>query len=970
MEIFVRGLPQESFFARLNPCKSQIMILDKIKRFIGHIFRRPEKITWKEIVIWTGAAIAGLLILGFFVLALLVAILSIGLPDVHDLDKLNVSQSTTIYDREGNVMYVKHGGENRQYVSYDNISENIINATVAIEDDQFWTHSGFDVVGTARAFVNNVFHFGTQQGGSTITQQYIKNTFLSSEKSYVRKLKELILAVRLEQTYDKKKILELYLNKIPYGNNAYGVEKASQIYFDKHAKDLDLAESAILAALPQAPSHYNPFGPNRYSRLAVQFAPEDLQNRKILSEGDLDSDEFVRGLIGKNYKIDATHSVYIQGRTDLVLKSMEKHGGITTDEKDKALAELQKITFNDYHEQINHPHFVFQVLGELEDKYGKEVVEQGGLQVYTTLDPNLQDIAETAVSEGAKKNDDKYNAKNASLVAIDPKTGEILAMVGSRDYFDKEIDGAVNVAEQYRQPGSSFKPFVYSQAFYNRYAPGSIVFDTETKLGDSAYPKDFDGKFWGPMPIRRALGQSRNIPAIKAYFLAGEQEPIKQLAEKMGIVFMDRSRDYGWPLALGAAEVRLVDMVSAFGVFATDGTRHKSFDILKVQNANGDVLEEFKPDAPQNAGEEVLDPQVAYLINSILSDTGVRLSENMTVPGHVNAAKTGTSNRKEAGNKYYPHDLWCIGYTPSLVAGVWTGNNRDDEGHISTAADGTNVAAPIWKRFMTEALKDKPSENFTRPAEIRDVQVSTLTGKLPGPNTPPNQIKTEVYASFSVPTEIDDSYTTAEVDTRNNKLSNEYCPPDFVAKKSFLNLHDIAPMPEWEKGAQEWLQSHAGEAITGPAAGTAAAADKTNTGTSADASSTGIIFGQPPTETSELCTVESLNSKPEIRITSPAASEKIPSGGNINVEISAKAQNGLDKVEYYLDKKLLYTSDQAPYYGKIRLPKGESGDNSHTITARAIDKYGYAGESDLEIITTDALDNNLPPSPSNTQTTI
>jgi penicillin-binding protein 1A len=935
-------------------------MLNRLRKYIRRkkINIRTGRTDWRQIVIWAALGIAGLMVIGIVTLIALVAIVSIGLPDVHDLDKLNVSQSTTIYDREGNILYVKHGGENREYVAYENISKNIIDATVAIEDDQFWTHSGFDPIGIVRAMVTNVTHLGVQQGGSTITQQYIKNTFLSSEKSYIRKLKEVILSVQLEQAYSKEKILELYLNKIPYGNNAYGVEKAAQVYFNKKAKDLDLADSSILASLPKAPSYYNPYGEHLYSTLNI--SPDSPRYRFVQNESDLKDDEFMRGLIGKATKLEDGRSIYVQGRTDIVLKTMEKLGYISDEQKKEALLELQGIKFNEYREPISHPHFVFRVIGELEDRYGKELVEQGGLKVYTTLDPKMQDAAEKAVSDGAKKNDEKYNAKNASLVAIDPQTGELLAMVGSRDYFDKEIDGAVNVAEQYRQPGSSFKPFVYAQAFYNRYAPGSVVFDTETRLGNSAFPKNYDGKFWGPMPIRKALGQSRNIPAIKAYFLAGEQEPIKQLAERMGIVFLDRNRDYGWPMALGAAEVRLTDMVSAFGVFADGGVRHKTVDILKVENASGEVLEEYNPETAP--GEEVLDPQIAYLITSILSDTSVRLSENMTVPGQVNAAKTGTSNRK-VKTQYYPHDLWCMGYTTRLAAGVWTGNNRDDEGNISIYADGVNVAAPIWKQFMTEALKDSPSENFPVPEGIKEVTISTATGKLPGPNTPADQQKTEVFASFSVPTEIDDSYTQAEVDTRNNRLSNQYCPPAFVTNKTFLNLHDIAPIPEWEKGAQEWIQSHG---LTGLSAG---ATSDPATATAPPVLSGGIVYGAPPTTESELCNAKSFNSKPEISIKSPGPSEIVPTGSNLHVEIQVTALNEVDKVEFYLDGQQKYYADQPPYTGTVRLPKVETGSRRHIITAKAIDKFGYESEATVEIVTEDALPSATENSAGNGETT-
>lgn len=898
--------------------KAKIQIPDYLTMFFQHL----KTLGWKKTLVWAGIIFFGMIAAGIAAFIILIAVVSIDLPDVKDLDKLSIAQSTTIYDREGNVLYVKHGGENRQYVEYSQISKNIIDATVAIEDDQFWTHPGFDSVGILRSVVNNIFHISGTQGGSTITQQYIKNTFLSPEKSYIRKLKELILAVRLEQTYDKKKILELYLNKIPYGNNAFGVEKAAQIYFNKHAKDLNLAEASILASLPKSQSYYNPYGSHLYSSITRQFAPEELAARHIAAEKDLYDNEFMRGLIGKNIKLDENSSVYVQGRTDLVLKAMEKNNYITEEQKREALNQLQNFKFTEYHESIQHPHFVFYVIDQLEEKYGKEVLEQGGLQVYTSLDPVLQENAEKIIEEESKKNDEKYNVKNASLVSIDPTTGEILAMVGSRNYWDKDIDGQVNVADQFRQPGSSFKPFVYAQAFYNRYAPASVIFDTETRMGLSAFPKDFDGKFRGPISIRSALAQSRNIPAIKAYFLAGEQKPIIELAEKMGINFLDKNRDYGWPLSLGAAEVKLVDMVSAFGVFANNGVRQKPITILKITNAKGEVLEE----ATAQPGEEVLDPQIAYEINSILSDKSVRLGENMTVPGHTNAAKTGTSNRKTPDKKYLPHDLWCIGYTPHLATGVWTGNNRDDEGNLSIYADGYTTSAPIFKKFMAAALKDKPDEAFPVPAGIKQVTVSKYTGKLPGPDTPADQQVMEIFASFAVPTEIDDSVVEIDVDTRNNKLANEYCPADFVAKRTFLNLHDIAPYPEWEKGAQEWITAHMGES-TAP----------------------GTIIGPPPVTTSELCTPDKSGKKPELQIISPSQNEAFPSGSTITVKVSVSAQNGMDKVEYYVDGQMRYYSNSFPYEGTIRLPKGETGTNRHVITAKAIDRYGYATESTVEI---------------------
>ncbi len=878
-----------------------------------------------------GLLILGMLLLGILFIGVSIAFLSIGLPNVRDLDKISVAQSTTIYDREGNILYVKHGGENRQYVPYPEISPLLVNATISIEDAQYFEHPGFNAAGIVRAFMNNIFRLrGSEQGGSTITQQYIKNSFLSSEKSYIRKLKELILSIELEKAFDKKKILELYLNKIPYGNNAYGAEKAAQVYFNKHAKDIDLAESALLAAIPKAPTYFNPYGPHLYSTLSRQFTAENLLFRNIKNEGDLKENEFLRGLIGKEASFSENGKVYIQGRSDLVLKRMEKLGYITEEEMKAALDKIHTITFKEYREPIKHPHFVFHVIGQLEEKYGKEVVEQGGLSVYTTLDPKMQAAAEKIIREMAPENEKKFHTKNAALVAIDPQTGQILSMVGSRDYFDKSIDGNENVALDYRQPGSSFKPFVYAQAFYNRYGPASVVFDTETNF-KGAFPKDFDGKFRGPMTIRTALGQSRNIPAIKAYFLAGEQKPIIELAMRMGINFIDPNLDFGWPLAIGAGEVRLMDMVSAFGVFANSGVRHKPLSVLKIQNARGDILEEWKPDE----GLPVLDPQIAYLINSILSDQSVRLGKNLTIPDHVNAAKTGTSNRtvtKPNGDKtYYPHDLWALGYTTNLVAGVWTGNNRDSDGNLALNADGYNVSAPIWKAFMVEALKDTPSEDFPMPEGIKKVTVAAASGKLPGSATPSNQTRTDIFASFSVPTEIDNSYVQVEIDSFCDKLATELTPPEMRRKVTYVNQHDIAPLPEWEKGAQEWLKGRFGEV------------DAEN--------NTGTIIGPPPTETCPNRSAENYAKKPVISIINPPNGALVNVASRVNVAVQINAPNGISKVEFYLDDEFKYSTVTPPYDGLIRLPRGESENTKHLITAKIFDQAGFIGSANIQVTT-------------------
>jgi membrane carboxypeptidase/penicillin-binding protein len=560
---------------------------------------------------------------------------------------------------------------------------------------------------------------------------------------------------------------------------------------------------------------------------------------------------------------------------------------------------------------------VFYVIGELEEKYGKEVVEKGGLQVYTTIDPELQEIAEQAIVDGAAANA-RFNATNAALVSIDHKTGQIVALVGSKDYYDEEIDGNVNVATSYRQPGSSFKPYVYAMAFYNRYTPATTLYDVRTKFG-SKYPNNYDGGFRGPISIRRGLAQSRNITALKAYYLAGEQEPILDLAERMGIQFLTRDRDYGWSLALGTAEIRLLDHTSAFGVFANGGKRIPPKAILKVTNAQGDVLEEIDEN---DKGEEVLDPQIAYLITHILSDTNARLGPSMTVPGQVNAAKTGTSNKKVGGINI-PSNLLTMGYTTHLSTGVWAGNSDDSKsGNLAAHANGYEAAAPIFKRFMTEAhnIKGYQYEEFPVPPGI---QTRTIGPEV---DLTPDQTKfTDVFASFSMIEGATKHVTTALIDTRNDLLANNYCPSQFVEEKTFQEHHCIDPgaYPEWEIGVQLWATGMAEE-------------DDSN------------VLGAAPTETSPLCTKEHFESSRSVKISTPSNYSKVEAG-KLSISVKTKSTFSIENVAFYLDGALQSTSYDAPYAGEIRLSRFLEPGSTHTVQAVLTDEYGYTSHSSIEI---------------------
>lgn len=888
-----------------------------------HFSNQHGRTDWKKIGLISGIAVGALIVFGGLLFATAIALLSIGLPDVHDLDRLAVAQSTTIYDREGNILYVKYGEENREYKSLNQISDNLIKATIAIEDDQFYNHPGFDMFGFARAAFNNLTG-GSQQGGSTITQQYIKLTFLTSEKSYIRKLKELILAVRLEEAFDKDTILEKYLNKIPYGNSAYGVEKAAQIYFSKTAKEISLGEAAVLAAIPQAPSYYNPYGPNLYSRLSANTSPDLLASRNIRSETDLKENEIKRGLIGTEVDVGDGKQVYLQGRSDLVLKRMLETGAINEMDRQEALENLHALKFERQQKDIKAAHFVLEyVIQQLEAKYGKELVEQGGLKVYTTIDPTLQEYAEKAIKDRAENNQSKYNVKNAALVSLNPQNGQILAMVGSRNYFDTEIDGKLNIATSFRQHGSSFKPIVYAAAFVNRYSPASVVFDVPTPFG-SAWPKNFDGKFQGPITLRKALGQSRNIPAVKAYFLGGEEEQIIPFAKKLGVEFMNEEMTYGYPLALGSAETTLLSMTSAFGTFANGGLHYEPVAILRVENAQGEILEEWQ----DQMGEEALDPQTAYLITSVLSDRDVNIGPNLNVQGQINAAKTGTSNRK-IGTQYLPHDLLTIGYTTQLVTGVWAGNNDDrKDGPLNYSADGYNVAAPIFKDFMDQAHQNLPAEDFPIPEGIRQETVSKYSGKLISDLTPADQQITDFFASFAIPTEVDDSYAGQPDFTAAERLENAPCQAGQAQRVNTVLLHDIDPSREiWERAAQEWLKENPDflEGHTG----------------------------------SLSCENISPSDQPTVKILNLRENDVIKDK-NFTVQVEPYSKEGVKMVLYYLDGALQYKQDQVPFSGNIRLPRMSSS-HRYKLTVRILDKAGRIGETTVQFTSNEVPTEPLPP---------
>ncbi len=637
---------------------------------------------------WKGVVIDALII--FSVLGLILGggvllwIATLDIPDLSSFEERRVLQSTKIYDRTGEiVLYDLHQDVKRTVVPYEKISRHIKNATVAIEDDSFFEHIGVRPLAILRAVIANLQgnKLLSGQGGSTITQQVVKNALLERDKTVTRKVKEMILAIRLEQVLTKEEILAHYLNESPYGGTLYGVEEASQAFFGKTSSDVTLGEAAYLASLPQLPTYYSPYGTHR----------DELEKRK-----------------------------------NLVLDQMFKNGFISPEERDSAVAET--VVFRPQMTTgIRAPHFVFFVRDYLARKYGEEFLAERGLRVITTLDAELQDEAEKIVKEKALSNEKTFNAENGAIVATDPQTGQILVMVGSRDYFDEHIDGNFNIAIADRQPGSSFKPFVYAAAFKKGYTPETVVFDLKTQFStscdpdnqtseDGCYsPNNYDGKFRGPVNLRNALAQSLNIPAVKTLYLAGIKDSLK-LARDLGVTTLTDQNRYGLTLVLGGGEVKLLEMVGAYGVFANEGVRNDLTSILRIEDSLGVVLEEFRANP-----KHVIDRDVTLQISDILSDNVARTplygpNSMLHIPGQDVAAKTGTTNDKR--------DAWIIGYTPNLAVGAWAGNN---DNRSMNEISGL-IVAPMWRSFMDSALKKMPVKKFPEPPQTPDDLKPVLRG--------------------------------------------------------------------------------------------------------------------------------------------------------------------------------------------------------------------------------------------------
>ena len=809
--------------------------------------------------------LGSLFILGLF------AFVSRDLPDPNTLTEREISQTTKIYDNTGeHLLYEIFGEENRTLVKLQEgfcvdddqlqLDENgiplfAVQAVITAEDRKFCEHSGFDATGLARSVLKNIFT-GSRVGGSTLTQQLVKNAILSNEKTYIRKIKELILSLELERRYSKDELLQIYFNEIPYGSTYYGIEAASQNYFDKSVYEITLAEAATLAALPQAPTFY-------------------------LNNPD-----------------------YLIARRDWILEEMVDLEFISEEEAEVAMQEETTVSVSVGN--ITAPHFVFYVKELLEEQFDQRTVEEGGLKVITTIDYEMQLIAEEEVLEGVDERGEQYHFTNAALVAIDPNNGQILSMVGSKDFFDDDIDGQVNVATRLRQPGSSFKPIVYSKGFEMGYTPNTVLWDVVTSFAtdtEEYTPHNYDLEERGPVRLREALQGSLNIPAVKMSYLVGVENTI-DFARLLGYTSFEDYSDYGLSLVLGGGEVQLLEHVGAYGVFANEGTFHEPVSILRVEDAYGEILYEWE----EEKGEQVLDENIARTISHVLSDNDARsyvfgASSYLQLGDRPVAAKTGTTNDYR--------DAWLVGYTPSLAVGVWAGNN--DNSAMSEGAGGSNVAGPIWNGFFQRALAETEIESFVAP-DIPVTGKAVLDGSL--------------------------GSTTVIIDITTGKLATEYTPDSQKEERIYVEYHsllhyvdpsdplgaipsDPTDNPDyeaWEAAITTWIQT-----------------EEEKTGTI-------IVQGDPPTEYDDVHGPEFF---PNISITSPNNNETFEDR-SISISVDTDAERGVSRVEYYLDSYYLGSNTNSPYQLNTTLPNTISR-GYHTLQAVAYDDVDNNGSDSVRI---------------------
>lgn len=802
------------------------------------------------------------------------------IPSPEDLQSRFVAKSTKIYDRNGELLYDIFQEQNRTPVKLENVPEVVKQATIAIEDKDFYRHGGFDLMGIMRSFYRLLIYRRIEGGGSTLTQQLVKNALLTADQSLVRKVKELILAVQVERAYEKDQILEMYLNEIPYGGTAYGIESAANLYFGKKASELNLAEASLLAGLPQSPSRYSPYG----------------------SQPEL-----------------------AKVRQEQVLRRMVEDHYIKQEEADTALA--QELTYRTSQNEIGFkaPHFVLYVKQKLEEQYDTKTVEQGGLKVVTSLDYKLQEQVEKILKdETAKLKTAK--AGNSAAVVMDPKTGEILAMAGSKDYFAPSepegcnegkncvFEGNVNVAIRERQPGSATKPITYAAGMLKGYPASYTIMDVKTEFPGGAdlpqyMPVNYDGQFHGPTQVRYALGNSFNIPAVKMTALVGVSNNL-DLGYKMGLTTWEPTAEnisrVGLSLPLGGREVRLLDLTSSFGVFANQGRRQEPISILKVDDSNGKELYSYRA----TDGVKVLEEGVAFIISNILADNGARTAafgsnSVLNVPGKTVSVKTGTTDEKR--------DNWTIGYTPLVVTGVWVGNN-DNSVMDPRIASGVTGASPIWQKIMIAALKDKPNEVPAKPDSVVEMEIDGLMGGQAKDGTPKRK---EYFTKGTEPTSPSPAYTRLKVCKVNpHRQAND---GEDAEDRDVILLKEDDPTGagKWQAGINSWVLTASNPSFVGTDKGCSGIP-----GFSSGGDAGGVI-----------------------------SIANIPNNSNVPrvFDILARANSpaGVKKVTWSVDGASKATQTSEPYAFHVEFPNGDKG--THTISVELEDNNGQKHTSAVNV---------------------
>lgn len=805
-------------------------------------------------------------VFGFLFLLALFGWASKDLPDPDRLVDRQVEQSTKIYDKTGeHLLYEIFAEEKRTIVEFDDLPQDLIDGVIATEDTAFYEHKGIRPLSIMRSIVFGVFSDSrVGSGASTLTQQLVKNAILTNERKISRKLKEIVLSIRLEQVYTKDQILKIYFNEIPYGSTNYGVESAAQSYFGKSVKDLSLAESATLAGFPKAPTRY-------------------LNDTEALKT-----------------------------RRNFVLARMYAEGFISEEEKNAAQAEPLEI--RQRFQNIEAPHFVLYVKEQLVQEFGEQKVETGGLKVITTLDYDLQQKAQEVVDEVGTEVLAEAGANNTALISMDPENAHILAMIGSKDFFDNDIDGQFNVATLgLRQPGSSFKPLVYAAAFEKGYTPETIVFDVLTNFavtGDDYIPKNYDLVEHGPVSLRQALQGSLNISAVKAMYLLGPKAG-SDFSGRMGYSTLEDAERFGLSLVLGGGEVRPLEHVAAYTIFANGGVKHEPTSILKVEDADGSILKEWKA----SRGERVIEKDLAHTMSTVLSDDNARAyafgtGGILTLPGRPVAAKTGTTN------SYI--DAWTVGYTPQIVTGVWAGNTNNTP--MTRGFGGSRVAGPIWNAYMRKAHEELPVEAFPE-APTNDAKKAALRGGAGGG-------------------------ITLKINKVTGKLATSSTPERYVVERTYTQPHSIlhyvqkenprGPVPEnpgadqqysvWEAAIQEWITRKQEEDPEWE-----------------------ISFEEPPVDEDD---VYSLALIPELTVVYPAPSSTVYTR-NIQTDIRVSAPRGVEKVSYYLNGKPVDVVREHPFNLNYYAKELEPGENTLTIVVE--DDVGNRLSEDV-IFTLDAAE--------------